>query len=352
MAAALQSFSTDLATKIEAGFETILSSQIIPAFDALKDEVAKLGDKLKDPTTEMTKAVVSDLKDALSKMFKDFKGSVSGSTKSEMERITVLLGNAGRILTEFPNKLQQMTNNLNDNFKGLQDVVQQISQNTMSQSQESIEQMRKQVEEMSETLKDKVGELQIGQEILIDKQTENLKVSERMLNSFNTSIDKLNVLSGEVEKTLGQFSKVQGELNLAAGQLKTTSETVNSSTEIFRKSQLTFAEYSNTFLSENAKTIEEIQKSLTQAKNLSSEYAQKFQIIEKGLQEIFNQIQTGLTGYRDTIGESLKLFLDKYTNSLTQTAQSLAEASGKQEDIVEELTEQLSRLKLNSGRNQ
>lgn len=344
---ALQSFSTDLANLIEAGFEKILNDPdkgVMFELQSLKTEIVNLGSKLQDPASEMTQNVVKELETSMAKMIEEFKVSMSGSTKSELENLTTLLGQAGSSLTDFPSKLELMTDNLNQNFKGLQEVVQQISQQTLLQSEQSTEQMRKQVEEMSEILKDKVGDLQVGQEVLMTKQTENLQVSEKLLGSFNSSIERLNELSNQVNETVSSFSKVQGELNSASGQLKSITENVLSSSNSFKEAQLKFAQHSNEFLKNNASTIEEIQKSLKQAKELSTEYSSKFEIIEKGLQGIFQQINTGLEDYRDTVGESVESFLGKYTEALTNTAKSLSGAASKQEEILEELTEQLSKL--------
>jgi methyl-accepting chemotaxis protein len=344
---ALQSFSTDLANLIEAGFEKILNDPdkgVMFELQSLKTEIVNLGSKLQDPASEMTQNVVKELETSMAKMIEEFKISMSGSTKSELENLTTLLGQAGSSLTDFPSKLELMTDNLNQNFKGLQEVVQQISQQTLQQSEQSTEQMRKQVEEMSEILKDKVGDLQVGQEVLMTKQTENLQVSEKLLGSFNSSIERLNELSNQVNETVSSFSKVQGELNSASGQLKSITENVLSSSNSFKEAQLKFAQHSNEFLKNNASTIEEIQKSLKQAKELSTEYSSKFEIIEKGLQGIFQQINTGLEDYRDTVGESVESFLGKYTEALTNTAKSLSGAASKQEEILEELTEQLSKL--------
>lgn len=344
---ALQSFSTDLANLIEAGFEKILNDPdkgVMFELQSLKTEIVNLGSKLQDPASEMTQNVVKELETSMAKMIEEFKVSMSGSTKSELENLTTLLGQAGSSLTDFPSKLELMTDNLNQNFKGLQEVVQQISQQTLQQSEQSTEQMRKQVEEMSEILKNKVGDLQVGQEVLMTKQTENLQVSEKLLGSFNSSIERLNELSNQVNETVSSFSKVQGELNYASGQLKSITDNVLSSSNSFKEAQLKFAQHSNEFLKNNASTIEEIQKSLKQAKELSTEYSSKFEIIEKGLQSIFQQINTGLEDYRDTVGESVESFLGKYTEALTNTAKSLSGAASKQEEILEELTEQLSKL--------
>lgn len=356
---ALQAFSTDLANLIEAGFEKILtdpdkkelhslivelkkSTDLMKA--AIETEIQKLGDKLQDPATDMIEKMLDDLKGALGNMVNDFNKSVSGSAKDEIENLTKLLGQAGSSLKDFPSKLELMTDNLNKNFKGLQDVVQQISKQTLQQSEHSTEQMKNQVEEMSEILKNKVGDLQVGQEVLMTKQTENLEVSEKLLNSFNSSIERLNELSNQVHETVSSFSKVQSEINSASGQLKTITDNVLSSTNSFKEAQLKFAQHSNEFLKNNASTIEEIQKSLKQAKDLQGQYSDKFGIIEKGLQGIFQQINTGLEDYRDTIGESVGTFLGKYTEALTEATQSLSTAASKYEDTAEELTEQLSKL--------
>lgn len=356
---ALQAFSTDLANLIEAGFEKILTDpdkkelqslivQLKESTDlmkaAIETEIQKLGDKLQDPATDMIEKMLDDLKGALGNMVNDFNKSVSGSAKDEIENLTKLLGQAGSSLTDFPSKLELMTDNLNENFKGLQDVVQQISKQTLEQSEHSTEQMKNQVEEMSEILKNKVGDLQVGQEVLMTKQTENLQVSEKLLNSFNSSIERLNELSNQVHETVSSFSKVQSEINSASGQLKTITDNMLSSSNSFKEAQLKFAQHSNEFLKNNASTIEEIQNSLKQAKDLQGQYSDKFGIIEKGLQGIFKQINTGLEDYRDTIGESVGTFLGKYTEALTEATQSLSTAASKYEDTAEELTEQLSKL--------
>lgn len=350
---ALQSFSTDLSTKIEAGFDTIMSNQIqkgvIPELQGLKAEIENLGKKLQDPTTEMTQNVVKELQNALGNMIDEFKTSMSGSTKSELEHLTTLLSQAGGSLTDFPAKLQGMTDNLNENFRGLQQVVQQIAEQTLSQSEQSTEQMRKQVEEMSKILTDKAGDLQIGQEVLMTKQSENLQISDKLIITFNASIEKMNGLSKGVTETIARFTKVQNDLSSASGQLKNISDNVNAASNNFKDAQQRFSQQSNQFLEKNSETISEIQKSLTRAKEVSTEYSQKFGVIEKGLQGIFNQIRTGLDDYKNTVGESLETFLGKYTDALTRTAESLAGATAKHEDILEELTEQLS--KFNGRRN-
>jgi len=287
---------------------------------------------------------VKELQESMGKMIEEFKTSMSGDTKNEMERLAGLLGQAGGSLTDFPTKLQNMTDNLNENFRGLQDVVQQISQQTLSQSQDSTNAMKKQVEDMSEILRNKVGDLQSGQQSLLTEQSKNLQVSENLLSAFNTSIENMNGLSTGVTQSIIKLNEAQTVLTTTISNFRNASQEINSSSSKFGESQVTFSRYSNEFLQNNSNTIDEIQKSLVKAKDVSADYAQKFEIIEKGLQDIFAKITTGLKDYQATVSGSLETYLGKYTDALTKTAESLAGASSKQEDILAELTEQLSKL--------
>lgn len=348
----LQTFSSDLALTISAGFEQILNNPtegVVAELKLVKAEIESLGNKLKDPATDMTQNIVKELQESMGKMIEEFKTSMSGDTKNEMERLAGLLGQAGGSLTDFPLKLQNMTDNLNENFRGLQEVVQQISKQTLSQSEESTNQMRKQVEAMSEILRSKVGDLQSGQQTLLTEQSKNLQVSENLLSAFNTSIEKMNGLSTEVNGSISKLNQAQTELEKVISVFRNVSQEINISSSRFGESQNEFSKHSNQFLQNNSNTISEIQKSLETAKGVSADYAQKFEIIEKGLQDIFGKITTGLKDYQATVSGSLETYLGKYTDALTKTAESLAGASSKQEDILEELTEQLS--KLNGRRN-
>jgi len=343
----LQTFSADLALTISAGFEQILNNPtegVVAELKLVKAEIESLGNKLKDPATDMTQNIVKELQESMGKMIEEFKTSMSGDTKNEMERLAGLLGQAGGSLADFPAKLQNMTDNLNENFRGLQEMVQQISKQTLSQSEESTNQMKMQVEDMSKILREQVGGLQTGQQTLLTEQSKNLQVSENLLSAFNTSIEKMNGLSTEVNGSISKLNQAQTEFEKVISVFRNVSQEINTSSSRFGEYQNEFSIYSNQFLQNNSNTISEIRNSLETAKRVSADYAQKFEIIEKGLSKVFADLETGLRGYQATVRESIETYLSKYTDALTKTAESLAGASSKQEDILEELTEQLSKL--------
>ena len=78
---------------------------------------------------------------------------------------------------------------------------------------------------------------------------------------------------------------------------------------------------------------------------MSADYAHKFEIIEKGLEGIFSQIQIGLEQYKSTVGNNLETILGEYTQSLTKATESLASATELQSESIKDLEDEIKRLK-------
>jgi len=390
---ALQSFSTDLATTISVGFEKLIGQQhtlssipyleklhqeikllnnkqdkmaeefrismtagfekvvgqqdelnTIPHLETLTHKIEAFGSNQKESATEMTQNVAKDITNAISEMITEFKTSMSGAAKDEFQNLATLLANAGSILTEFPAKLQFMTDNLNQNFIGLQETVQTIAKQTLSQSEESTSVMNTGLEKMSETLSKNIGELQVGQEVLMEKHAQNMQVSQKLLDVFNHSIEKMNGLSKEISESMSNFNRVLVGMDSVTGELKRISENVNNSSGNFKDAQIKHDEHLEKYLITNGKIIEEIRDSLITAKNVADDYSQKFVIIEKGLQSIFEQIQVGLDKYNTTINTSLESNLGSYSKALNNTVESLAGQSKMHEEILDDLKDIVSKL--------
>ncbi len=404
---ALQSFSTDLAFTIEAGFNKILgekiNNDIAPLINQLAQEIQKLGSSLKDPASDMTKSIVEDLRTAMSSMIGEFQKSVTGNTKSEMENLALMLNNAGSALANFPDKFEELTNNINENMLSTKNIFENISTNALQQSQTATDQMADQMsktanafenkirelqenqqnlmtrqeesieavktaiesigknvsEQNSETIlqtknqfksisdivTNSIADLQAGMEILLNKQTENAKFSENLSVSFNATIFKMGETLKEAEKTFSKFNTVQSDLNILSNNVLKTSDNINSSGQIFRKAQIDFTNQLNEINLKYSSNIKELQNSLDQAKNVSKDYAEKFSIIEKGLQSIFGEIQKGLTEYTRTINKGVSENLNSFTNGFTKMAESLESSIGKQSELLEEISDSIEKIK-------
>lgn len=345
--AALQTFSTDLAVTITAGFEEIFNNPkegVVYELQGLRTEIESLGNKLNDPTTEMTQNVVKDLEAALERMVAEFKTSVSGSAKAEMEGLAKLLGQAGETLVSFPATLQTMTDNLQENFRSLQGTVEQIASQTISQSSAANEAMTARMEGASTQMHQLIQGLQAGQGELVEQHQNNLALSDRLVAAFNSSITNMEALAKGVNQTMSKFSGVETELSKTISQLTSVASNVNNASREFGQAQQQFAGQNAQFLQQNKANLEGIQEALSKAKEVSADYAQKFGIIEQGLKGIFAEIQSGLDGYSTTINKNLAGYLDKYSESMSSAVQSLAGATEQQREVLEDLTDELTKF--------
>ena len=347
----LQSFSTDLATTISAGFEQIINNPaegVVAELRLVRNEIENLGKKLQDPATDMTQSIVKDLQESLKEMIVELQKVISGNTKDELEKLAFILGQAGGALSNFPEKLELMMDSLNQQFLNVQKTVDEIKEQTSKQSSEAAEKMKEQIEAATKMVEDILTKLKEKDIANGEVNEKNQKITASMLGALHTNIEKLNELSVNVTTTTEKLIKAQQNLEQVILAFRSISQEVNSSTARFGESQVTFSRYSNEFLENNSETIQEIQETLETAKKVADDYANKFGIIEKGLQNVFQEVNTGLKDYQSAVSTSLSSFLGTYTENLTKTAEALEGASSKQEDILEELTEQIS--KLNGGR--
>lgn len=347
----LASFSGDLAFSLS---EVLNNPQegVTHELRLLKQEIEILGKKLQDPATEMTQSVIGELQNSMASMVTDFKDSMSGSAKSELEGLIAALSVAGESLTSFPTVLATLSQNMQTDMNVLKITMEEVSRQTLSNSEASTSKMKSQIEEITNILSEKVGNMQDGQENLMNIQNENLKISDQLVDRFNLSVESLDKISGSVLETLEKYRIAQSELNAVAGQLRSVSENVATSSKNLTETQTNFTQQVVKVTDINAKSIEELKSTLETAKDLSEAYADNFSIIELGLKNIFKEIEGGLISYRSTINGNLNEHLGTYTSSLTQTVSSLKSAFDSQSDILNEQSELLNDLKdLISGIN-
>lgn len=340
----LASFSSDLAFSLS---EVLNNPQegVTHELRLLKQEIETLGKKLQDPATEMTQSVIGELQNSMASMVTDFKDSMSGSAKSELEGLIAALSVAGESLTSFPTVLATLSQNMQTDMNVLKITMEEVSRQTLSNSEESTSKMKSQIEDITKMLSENVGNMQSGQENLMNIQSENLKISDQLVDRFNLSVESLDKISGSVLETLEKYRIAQTELNMVAGQLRSVSENVATSSKNLTESQTNFTQQVVKVTDINAKSIEELKSTLETAKDLSEAYADNFSIIELGLKEIFQEIERGLISYRTTINGNLNDHLGAYTSSLTQTVASLNSAFASQSDILNEQTELLNDLR-------
>lgn len=400
MKGAMQSFSSDLAVKIDAGFESILQSEslqeILPTLHSVKMEISNLGNELKSPATDMVDRIVGELGAAISGMMTEMQKSVSDSTSKNLTHITELLLSSSQSLVELPVSLKSMTLDLNQSFDQMKLKINEASEQTYAQSKNSVdtaqemilntaEQMNKQFESMTINLsevfnsigqklddianastnksKETFDELHMlvnattkaSQDQLIvsqNKQNELLKKQQEVLQSlqvlvyqFQETVKSMTQVNTAVGSTIKQTAELQLGVSSSCNQLAGFSDMLKRSSDHFVLSQEQFKKYTDSFINNNMDLIDELRKLVSESINSTTRNVERYNTINEGIEGIFAKIHEGLVQYQRTIEDGVKNSLNTFTESLTSSSEALSGAANTHTDMLEELLNIVEKIK-------
>lgn len=400
MKGAMQSFSSDLAVKIDAGFESILQSEslqeILPALHSVKMEISNLGNDLKSPATDMVDRIVGELGGAISGMMAEMQKSVSDSTSKNLTHITELLVSSSQALVELPESLKNMTSDLNNSFDQMKLKIHEASEQTYVQSKNSVntaqemmintaEQMNKQFETMTINLSDVFSNIgqkldsianasttksqetfdelhslvqattkasqeqvtlnQSKQSELFKEQQETLQALQILVHQFQESVKNMTSVNSAVGTTIKQTAELQAGVSSSCNQLAGFSDIIKRSSDNFVLSQEQFRKYTESFISNNMNLVDELQKLVSESIHSTTKNVERYGTINEGIEGIFNKIHEGLVQYQRTIEDGVKNSLNSFTESLTSSSEALSGAANTHTDLLEELISVVDKIK-------
>lgn len=367
---ALKSFSSDLALELNDRFDEVMSRQlqekILPLMDsvdrttkAVIEHIDQMSANLQSPASDMINSVVEKLKSSMTEIMHDFKTSLSGSATKEIETLAHTLVDTTAALANLPKELDNLASTLQITIDEVKNAVYDISKSTASANDSAMRQVQEQItmtitavnnailevknvmSNMSQAsvrtisnittgLSEHQNKMELSQSQMIDK-------FKKLIEQMGDGIERVSSVNNSVGDTLNKYLHVQGEVTRLTGYLQDISNDMKTASEVFRHSQSDFTMKLAEMESISKQKIDNIVNILETAGNTTNEYAEKFEIVKKGLTEIFAQIQYGLKEYSTTIRTSIQSYLDAYTASLTQTTGALASTIQQQNDMVEML---------------
>lgn len=360
---ALDTFAEDLAEKIGITFDEVLNNEnkaMLMEMKNIKDAIDSLSEKLKSPAEDMTKNIVDKLEKSIAGLVSELKNTLKGETKSEIEILLKNLNNVSKSLETFPDTMKDIQATMVENFKeilsGLKDETISTTEQLGEQTGQQVAQITAQTQEfngkitnildtINKALSESIGQQQKDQKEIVAEQTKNMEAFSAILLELNQSIESMsnvaNTIRANVETLNVSYNNLQGTTN----SFQNITERIDSTTNLLGSHQNNFIAYSNEFLANNKENIAEIQKSLGIAKAVSEDYADKFGIIESGLQGIFGQLGAGLEDYQKTVKDSLEEYLNKYSTNLNGVVEALSSAVEAQNDLLDDLNEIVSKIK-------
>ena len=368
---------------------------------AIVEHIDQMALAVSAPATDMLEKIVSELKTSMMNIVDEFKTSLSGSATGELEKLAMSLGTATQTMGEFPQNMAQISSTLQVTIEEVKDAIAEITSSSANANSSAMRQMQEQItmattsmsvaiEQVKEVMGDmtntsKVQSEKMMQELtstverlggilegtvstvasnidssfskisenvtnshteLVMLQGETTSKTEKLLETFNAGLDRLERMNAIVAETMNQFQLAQGQISGTTAHLQTITGDMKLATQLFGKSQSDYQDKLSYIQTKSQEGINAVENLLRQSGSLSEEYARKFEIIRQGLGSIFSQLQTGLSEYSRTVQATTQKYLDLYSTNLTNTTDKLSSTISQQNEVVEMLVSALDKNKI------
>lgn len=384
-----------------------MQQKIVPLMESVDattksvvEHIDKMADTVSSPATDMMQNVVDELKQSMQSMINEFSTGLSGSATSELENLAHQLGTAAQAMADFPKNMQNISATLqvtidevknavsdisntsaNANSTAMQqmqeqitfatgaissaiaevkDVMSGISQSSQEQSNQMVSKMADAAEKMSrflsettsnlsksvqQSVKSITDDVNTKQAELISLQEDTTSQTKRLLETFNTGLDRLEKMNEYISGTMNMFQQAQGQITGSTAHLQTITGDMKQATQLFNKSQSDYAVKIEAIQRNSQHGIDSVATLLKNSGELSDDYVKKFETIRQGLGSIFQQLQSGLKEYSRTVEASTRQYLANFSTSLTNTTDALSSTIQQQNEVVEMLVESLNAKK-------
>lgn len=367
---------------------------------AIVEHIDKMALQVASPATDMIQAVVDELKSSMSEMMKEFSSGLSGSATNELEMLAHQLGTATQSMADFPANMAHISSTLQVTIEEVKNAVSEISNTSANANSTAMQQMQEQITFATGAISTAISEVkdvmsgithssqeQTGQMVskladaaekmgtflnrtiatlsssvqqsvksiaddvnnkqadLIALQEDTTAQTKKLLETFNSGLDRLEKMNEYITSTMNMFQQAQGQITGSTAHLQTITGDMKLATQLFNKSQTDYTVKMEEMQLNSQRGIDAIAELLKNSSDLSEDYVEKFETIRQGLGGIFQQLQSGLLEYSRTVQVTTQKYLDQYSTSLTSTTDALSSTIQQQNEVVEMLVESLNAKK-------
>ena len=363
---ALKSFSTDLADVIMDKLETMSVRSILPEFEKILNSLKMLETLFKsfssstgqDIGNQLSKAV-SSLENNLKAVMEDFREAFNAGAMQQLNRVIESLNKSAGVMEKLPYILGKMLDDINQaNYKESQNRQTQ----TKKEFDSTVNKFKASIDSIIDSLS-KAEKQQIDREgALLDQVNNSLSTAVKQIEdmilvqeNYTTQITNLlssitNVVKDEqallshinennklmVEIT-NKFDTISARLNDSTDQMDNASKSLDSSLQSIKHMFQKMTEF-------NDKTLDQIGDSLSENQEVLNDYVRKFEIIQNGLNDIFTEVEGGLTRYSVTVKNGINDYLSEFTNKLSTASGALAGSVEALNELFEIISNQLDNL--------
>lgn len=365
---------------------------------AIVEHIDKMAELVASPATDMIQNVVEELKSSMSAVIAEFNNNLSGSATHELEGLAMQLGTTTQALSNLPQNIENISTTLQITIDEVKSAVSDISNTSASANSTAMQQMQEQItfatgaisnaiaevkdvmsgitqssqeqsnqminkladaadkmgsflnatvsslsSSVQESVKNIAEDVNSRQADLIALQEDTTTQTRKLLEAFNTGLERLEKMNEYIAGTMDTFQQAQGQITGSTAHLQTITGDMKQATQLFNKGQNEYATKIAEIQINSQRGIDDITELLGETEKMSSEYVEKFEIIKQGIGGIFAQLQAGLSEYSKTVQVSTQKYLDQYSVNLTDVIVKLSGIADALVTQVEELNDTLTR---------
>ncbi|MCH7396732.1 MotA/TolQ/ExbB proton channel family protein [Belliella sp. DSM 107340] len=324
---ALKSFSTDLANSLEAmstiimeefdqSFQRVFQETLLPVIEKLDKAVEALKNEKSSTNENLINSTIEALKKTMQAMMEDFKDTLSGSAKNEIDNMLKVLNASSTALISLPHQLGKIEDVLDETIRTFKDISDKTLRNTETQEQEHAKSRTK----LNET-------------------------TNEVLDKANRMIESADNFIGDFVKEAGNLTEAIKEYHHLISSLKDTASSINQTTDKLNRSVELIDQYSNKSIESNKLLTENFENQLAQITRMNSEHVESYNKIKESLGTVFDGIEEGLTTYRDHTVESLNTYLGEFSEKLAKASNALSGSISELNEGLDGLNDFLGRVK-------
>ena len=319
-------------------FKEIIDEKLMPILEQLRKEK-------EESASGALEGVLNSLQDAMKEMLNDFKDSISGETKGEMETLTRSLSHVTEALGNMPEDIKGLSSGLTENMNDLANTIQIVVKDIYKE-QERSEEMRKETQDQANVqlkgILDGVGE-NVGS--LLEQQSISAKKLAEVLDTVDDIVSKNNDGIKSFQQLLNNSKATFENIKASSDALTDATSALMEGANALESNNKAVKEAVQSFVSENNESIDKIRSLQDEVISKTKEFLNQFSKMEDGIDNVFGQFNDGLEKYTENLSAALSEELVLFTDS---TASALESISGLTEQIpesIDNLAEMISKIK-------
>ena len=340
------------------------SSQNVAETEAMMDRMRERLESAANQTSDQLNRRISEIEtasnqsmQALQSTIVQLQESITSTTAQNTKEAEAMTTRMREFMESSANQMDQQLNQRmtdieavsNQSIRALQSTIAQLqgaitstASHIANESAAVTDNMRHSFEQSADRLSKSVQSAEERVSTLLKQQDEQIEAVNAQLENSQKILESGTELLRQMDANFTSVHKIIATMEAFSNQMTTGTDRLETAGRELTQASRAFNQENESYLAANRETIERLQGTLVQSRELLEDFAARFQTIDSGLQGIFAEIQRGMTEYTTTSRVSINEYLSAFSTQLTSAANALAasvEALGDNVEVLNDMIE-------------